>query len=212
MLKKPLLLLLYATTCALFLSACAPQDEEGNSMDYDQTKKMVVDILKTDDGKKAIQEVLKDEEVKKDLVMDQTVVKETISSTLTSEKGIDFWKQTFSDPKFAETFAKSVQKEQEELMKKLMKDPEYQSSLMEILKNPEMEKQVTEVLKGQEFRAHLQKVMTETFQSPLYQAKIQDLLMKAASEQGQDSSKESSEAESGDSGDSEGNASEQEQG
>ncbi|MBM7705106.1 spore germination lipoprotein GerD [Metabacillus iocasae] len=210
--KKPLLLLLYATTCALLLGACAPQDEEGG-MDYDQTKKMVVDILKTDDGKKAIQEVLKDEEIKKELVMDQAMVKETITTTLTSEKGVDFWKQTFSDPKFAETFAKSVQKEQEALMKKLIKDPEYQASLMEVLKNPEMEKQVVEVLKGQEFRAHLQKVMTETFESPLYKAKIQDLLMKAAAEtQGEGSSKEKSEEGSEESGGSEGGASEQEQG
>ncbi len=40
-------------SCFLFLSvtACAPTDQAAE-MDYDQTKKMVVDILKTDDGKK----------------------------------------------------------------------------------------------------------------------------------------------------------------
>ena len=30
-------------------------------IDYEQTKKMVVDILKTDDGKKAIQELMADD-------------------------------------------------------------------------------------------------------------------------------------------------------
>ncbi|KHF28870.1 Spore germination protein GerD precursor [Anoxybacillus sp. BCO1] len=39
---------------------------------------MVVDILKTDEGKKAIQEVMSDEKVKQQLVMDQEVVKKRL--------------------------------------------------------------------------------------------------------------------------------------
>lgn len=50
--KKRLMLLIYIGMCMLLATACAPQDEENNGMDYDQTKKMVVDILKTDEGKK----------------------------------------------------------------------------------------------------------------------------------------------------------------
>ena len=56
---------------------------------------MVVDILKTDDGKKAIQDVMSDEKLREKLVMDQTVVTETIQKTLTSEKGTEFWKKNF---------------------------------------------------------------------------------------------------------------------
>ena len=37
--------------------------------DYEETKKMVVDILKTDDGKKAIQQVMSDEKMKSELIM-----------------------------------------------------------------------------------------------------------------------------------------------
>ena len=48
---------------------------------------MVVDILKTDEGKKAIQDVMSDEQLRQELIMDQSVVTETIQSTLTSEKG-----------------------------------------------------------------------------------------------------------------------------
>ena len=44
--KKRLMLLIYIGMCMLLATACAPQDEENNGMDYDQTKKMVVDILK----------------------------------------------------------------------------------------------------------------------------------------------------------------------
>ncbi|MFC3885332.1 spore germination lipoprotein GerD [Bacillus songklensis] len=180
--KRWLLLLLYASLSLFALTSCAPAEQGGERMDYDQTKKMVVDILKTDEGKKAIEQVMKDEKMKQALIMDQAVVKDTIQNTLTSEKGTDFWKTTFSDPKFAESFAKSLQKEQENVIKQLMKDPDFQKSLIEVLQNPEMEKQMLTVLRSQEYRAHLQKIMTETFESPIYKAKIQDLLLKAAAD------------------------------
>ena len=38
----------------LIITGCAPQQETAKEIDYDQTKKMVVDILKTDEGKKAM--------------------------------------------------------------------------------------------------------------------------------------------------------------
>ncbi|GGJ75509.1 spore germination protein D [Anoxybacillus voinovskiensis] len=170
-----LLLLIFAT-----LSSCAPQESSPAPPDYDQIKKMVVDILKTDEGKKAIQDVMTEDKVKQQLIMDQTVVKQTIEQVLTSKKGMEFWKKAFEDPKFAESFAKSLKVEQEKTIKALMKDPEYQGMMMDILKSPEMEKASLTVLKSKEFRGHLQKVMTETFDSPLFKAKIQDLLIKAA--------------------------------
>ena len=67
---------------SVLISGCAPKEESAGQMDYEATKKMVVDIFKTDDGKKALQEVMKDEEMKQVLVMDQKVVTDTIQSTL----------------------------------------------------------------------------------------------------------------------------------
>jgi len=197
--KKWLLLLLYASLSLLIFTSCAPAEQETQRMDYDQTKKMVVDILKTDEGKKAIEQVMNEEEVKQQLIMDQAIVKDTIQNTLTSEKGSEFWKKIFEDPKFAESFAKSLQKEQEQIIKQLMKDPDFQKSLIELFQNPEMEKQMLTALKSQEYRSHVQKIMTETFESPLYKAKIQDLLLKAAEEvdQGNKGKQEGSEEEGG---------------
>ncbi|CAG9622177.1 spore germination lipoprotein GerD [Sutcliffiella rhizosphaerae] len=171
----PLLLLF------LGLTGCA-QGEQGGQMDYDQTKKMVVDILKTDDGKKAIEEIMADDKMKANFVLDQEVVTKSIEQTLESDKGTEFWKKAFEDPKFAETFAKSMQKEHEKLLKDLMKDPEYQGMMVQILQDPEMEKQMITVMSSQEYKKHLQKIITETFESPLFKAKIQDLLLKAAGE------------------------------
>ncbi|MGG0464451.1 spore germination lipoprotein GerD [Priestia aryabhattai] len=180
--KKRLMLLIYIGMCMLLATACAPQDEENNGMDYDQTKKMVVDILKTDEGKKAVEAIMKDPSVRQDILMDQNAIKDTISQTLVSDKGVEFWKKAMDDPKFAESFAKSLEKENKTVIKQLMKDPEYQGMLQDVLKDPAMEKEVLTVLKSKEYRTYLQKIMTETFDSPLYQSKIQDILLKAAEE------------------------------
>jgi spore germination protein D len=172
----PLLLSIFA------INGCSQADTGTRDMDYEETKKMVVDILKTDDGKKALQEVMSDDGMKEKLVMDQKVVTDTIEKTLTSEKGVEFWKKAFEDTKFAESVAKSMKDGNEEVLKGLMKDPEYQAMMIDVLKNPEIEEEVTTILKSKEYREHLQKVMTETFESPLYKAKIQDMMVKAAGE------------------------------
>jgi spore germination protein D len=174
--------LLLLTFMIVALSGCTGTEESGGEVDYEQTKKMVVDILKTDDGKKAIQEVMSDEKMQEKLVMDQKVVTDTIVKTLTSEKGAEFWKKNFEDPKFAESIAKSMKKENETLLKNLMKDPEYRGMMIEVLKDPELEKELTTILKSKEYREHVQKVVTETFESPLFKVKMQAILLKAAEE------------------------------
>src|SRR5690606_5087710 len=92
--KKGVYLLLIISI--FLLSSCNGGGEGNEKMDYEQTKKMLVDILKTDDGKKAIQDILGEQTMKEQLVMDQAVVKETIEKALTSEKGMDFWKKSFN--------------------------------------------------------------------------------------------------------------------
>ncbi|MDA7028229.1 spore germination lipoprotein GerD [Bacillus sp. CLL-7-23] len=170
-------------SCVLFLSvtACAPADQAAE-MDYEETKKMVVDILKTDDGKKAIQEILNDDKLTQTLVMDKKTVKETVEKTMTSKQGTEFWKKVFEDPKFSESFAKTLQTEHEKVLKKLMKDPQYQKMLIQVMQDPEMAKKYGELVKSQEFRTHLQEVITDTLTSPLYKKQFEDELKKAATE------------------------------
>ncbi|KOO40906.1 spore germination lipoprotein GerD [Priestia koreensis] len=206
--KKKMLLLLYAILCAFVLNACAPQQDDSNRMDYDQTKKMIVDILKTDEGKKAIENILQDEQIKKTLVMDQAMVKQTIQSTLTSKKGMEFWKEAFNDPQFVKTFAKSLRSEHEDLLKQLMKDPDYQALLLDVFKNPEMQKQMAQAMKTQDFRKNMQKVIVETLDSPLYKAKLEAIIQKAVQQSTDTSSgKENKKQED----DSSGSGSDQEQ-
>jgi len=167
-------------TIFTILTACSAQQTTEEGLGYEETKKMVVDILKTDDGKKAIQEILAEDGLKQQLVMDQAVVSESIEKTLVSDKGIDFWKKSFEDPKFVESFAKSMQDENEKLIKNLMNDPEFRGKVVELLKEPDLQQEVTDALKSNEYREHLQKVISETFESPVFQAKIQKILITAA--------------------------------
>ena len=97
----------------LLLTSCATVQEQGSQPDYESTKKMMVDMLKTDEGKKSIQEVLSDDEIKQKLVMEQAVVKDTIQQILTSEQGREFWQELMKDPEFAKAFAESMQTEVE---------------------------------------------------------------------------------------------------
>ncbi|NRD77571.1 spore gernimation protein GerD [Bacillus sp. BRMEA1] len=168
----------------LLITSCSSSDTGSASqqIDYDQTKKMVVDILKTDDGKKAIQDVMSDDKMKEKLVMDQKVVSQTIQQTLASDKASEFWKKTFSDPKFAQSVAKNMQAENEKLLKTLMNDPSYRNMMIQVFKEPEIQKELTDALKSKDYRQHLQSVITETVDSPLFRAKIQELLLKAAEE------------------------------
>ncbi|MGG5254647.1 spore germination lipoprotein GerD [Neobacillus sp. SM06] len=175
--------LLPSMVLLLFLASCSSGDSSGASqLDYDQTKKMVVDILKTDDGKKAIQDVMSDEKMKEKLVMDQKVVSDTIQQTLTSDKAVEFWKKTFSDSKFAEGVAKNMRTENEKLLKDLMNDPEYRAMMIQVFKEPEIQKEMADALKSKDYRAHLQSVITETMDSPLFKTKMEEILIKAANE------------------------------
>ncbi|ASN03640.1 spore germination lipoprotein GerD [Virgibacillus necropolis] len=178
-----LLFVLFIGLTCLTLSACTNESAASKEVDYEATKKMVVDILQTEDGKKALQEILKDEKMKESLVIDANVVKSAINDALSSEKGKEMWKKLFEDPKFVETYAKSMSEQHKKLIKSLMNDAEYQKQMLELLKNPEVTKQMIEAMKSQEFTAQLEESIQKTLETPVFQAKIQDILLKAASEQ-----------------------------
>ncbi|GAB2567610.1 spore germination lipoprotein GerD [Gracilibacillus alcaliphilus] len=152
------------------------QSEAKENTDYENTKKMVADILKTDDGKRAITEVLASDDMQQTYVIDTGVVKQAVTESLSSDQGKEFWTKMFQDPTFVEPFATTLQDQQTEVSKKLMSDPEYQKKMMEILSDPEMEKQTLTLLTSQQFREHLGTVIEETINSPMFQAKIAEML------------------------------------
>ncbi|MUV38131.1 Spore germination protein GerD [Lentibacillus sp. JNUCC-1] len=167
----------------IVISACGGEGESAKEADYETTKKMVVDILQTEDGKKALNEILSDEKMKQHLVMESDMVKNAINESMASEKGAEMWKKLFEDPEFVKKYAESMSKEQKELMKALMQDAEFQKQMLEILKDPKMTEQYLTVIKSQEFSAHLEETIQKTLETPTFQAKMQDILLKAAEKQ-----------------------------
>ncbi|HLS36337.1 MAG TPA: spore germination lipoprotein GerD [Bacillota bacterium] len=163
--------------CSLFMMSCAePQTEQ--DIDYEATKKMVIDILQTDEGKKAIQDLMSSEEMKEQLVIDSDIVKKSIQETLVSERGENMWKKLFEDTAFVKDFAQATNDSHKQLIKQLMKDPEYQELLMDVLQNPEVNEQILQVLQSKKFREHLQKVIVEIVESPLFLNKLEDILLR----------------------------------
>lgn len=161
--------------CLLILASCS---EETKTQSYDEMKKMVVDALQTEEGKKAIRQVIEEPQFKELLTLEQTAVKTSIEETLLSDKAKTYWKEQFADPKFQETFAKSMKSEHEKLMKNLMNDSDYQQSLIDFFNQPDMQKQIETLLKSSAIRKQTEEVVKETIENPLMQSKWADLIRK----------------------------------
>ncbi|MFD2617420.1 spore germination lipoprotein GerD [Terrilactibacillus laevilacticus] len=166
----------------LNLSSCAAQPKSDNT-NYPETKRMVIDMLKTDEGKETIKEILKDNEVKKELVLDHAYVKDTIIQQLRTKQGQQYWSSLISDPEFAGKLAKTMQSENKDLLKKLMKDPSYQSMMMDVLKAPNMQNEYLDLMKTKKFRTQTQKVVAETLASPLFATQLSGAIEKAVKTQ-----------------------------
>jgi len=154
---------------------------------YEENKKMMIDALQTEDGKKAIRKLLEDPEFKSLLVIDSEQVKKSVEQTMLSKEAEAFWKEMYQDPKFSETMAKSMLKQQEDIMKSLMKDPTYLSDLESFFGQKEMTKELEKILKSTDMRKEMQKVVEETIQSPLMQTKWQELILKSGGQSASES-------------------------
>ncbi|GAE35381.1 spore germination lipoprotein GerD [Halalkalibacter akibai] len=181
---KKIFYLFLVTLLLPIVASCAQAESGGGTTpDYESTKKMMVDMLKTDEGKQAIQEIMGDEELQQEIVMDNAFVKTTIQQTLTSEAGRQFWQDVMKDPEFAQTFAESMQTENEKMLKGLMKDPEYQAMMITVLQDPEMEAAMLETMKSKEYRQQVMTIMSDAFESPFFIAKVNEVLEQVAQKQ-----------------------------
>lgn len=187
--------IIFLVLSILFISACGNNDES-HEAEYETTKKMVIDILQTEEGKKALKDLLADNQLQELLVIESDEVKETVTKAISSEKSKENWKKMFQDPEFIQTYAKSISGEQKKLMKDLMHDSQFQEQMIELLNNPEVNKQMLSVLTSQAFRAHLEKTIQETLQSPLFQEKISKAIQEAAKQDSSGGSGESNQSSS----------------
>ncbi|SNZ18008.1 spore germination protein D [Terribacillus aidingensis] len=158
------------------------QAAESSQPDYDTTKQMVADILKTDEGKKAISEVMSDETMQDLVSLDASKVEDAINKSWTSEEGKKFWKERFEDPEFVAAFAKNIGPEQKKLMKELMNDSGFQKQVLQIMQDPKMQEQMLSVMKSQEFRKEIEKTIQESAETPMFEQKLMQTVQKALEE------------------------------
>lgn len=176
--------------------------EGSSSQGYKDTKTMVLDILKSEDGKKAISEASKSGDQsaagmlqaqsaknggKMQMLSSQDAqqLQVMVKDVLTSDGSDKMLKAMMTDPKFAGDFAKALQKENKQLQKDLMKDPEYQKQMLDLMKNPDFEKTLMDTMKGAQYRQQVMTVMQEALQSPLYRLELMNLLKKVMEEESQ---------------------------
>ncbi|MFB4214229.1 spore germination lipoprotein GerD [Shouchella sp. 1P09AA] len=180
--KHSYLAIIVCSLLFVVLTGCAQTEAQQNT-DYEGTKKMVIDLLKTDEGKKALHDLIAEEDMREEIVMDSAFVKQTIQDTLTSDEGKAYWQEVMKDPEFAKSFAESMQGENEKILKSLMKDPSYQQMMMDILKDPQMGEQAMELMKSKEYREQVMGIMSEALESPYFAAKMSGLMSKAIEDQ-----------------------------
>ena len=166
-------------------------NEKTSTLSYDEIKKIMVDSLQTEDGKKAIREMLNDQTFRDLLVLEHGEVENAMKTTLLSKEAEEFWKKTFEDPKFKEALAKSMKDQQEDLMKKLMSDAEYQEILTKFFDQPDMQKQFESLLKGSKLRKQMEEVVMETIENPLLQTKWAELIRSSGEASGSSQKEES---------------------
>ncbi|GAA0468023.1 spore germination lipoprotein GerD [Alkalibacillus silvisoli] len=213
MVKQTVLLVL---TICLFLVGCNGNNQQSESPDYEATKRMVVDILKTDDGKEALKETLSDEELKQELVLQSEEVNQAMERIFNSDDGKDFWMDMFEDPSFVQAYVQATREQDQELIKGLMSDSAYQEQMISLFHNEEVQNLIRQALRSQEYKGHLEDTIRETLESPVFKTKITESLIKAAEEldtsQGQEQGDEESANEEQNNGQSQAEEGQEEEG
>lgn len=173
--KRTVLTIIFIAILTM-LSACKSNPTASGDDQYEATKEMVVDILKTDEGKKALSETLQDKELQQQFLLHSDETKEMLTQTLTSEKGKAMWQDLLTGTEFKGSLAKSLTNEHTEVAKELLKDPDYQKQLYQLLKNPEVTKQLQDAIKSQKVKKHLETTIEEIISSPKFEKRLLELL------------------------------------
>jgi len=151
---------------------------------------MVLDILKSEDGRKAIAEAQskasassKGTGIKMLSEGDAQQIQTAVKEVLTDANSSKMLQEMITNPKFAGEYAKAIKSETKNLHKELIKDPEYQKELIQAMKNPEFQKMLTDVMKGTEYRQQTMSVMQDAIQSPLFRLELMNLLKQVMEEE-----------------------------
>ncbi|TVX97566.1 spore germination lipoprotein GerD [Paenibacillus cremeus] len=170
------------------LTACGSDNQSassGGGNNYKDTKSMVMDILKSEDGRKAIQEATIQSNTKMQTLSagDTQMLQLAVKDVLVDPQSNQFLQKMITDPKFAGQFAKAIEKDTKKLHKDLLKDPEYQKSMLDAMKSPDFETMMLNTMKTTPYRTQTKAVIQESLQSPLFRLELMDLMKKVLQEE-----------------------------
>lgn len=190
--RKKWALITVAAALVLLMTGCGSESSGGGSnqqASYKDLKSMVIDILKTEDAQKALQESSQSlsgysaQSSKLLSIKDQEEVRLAVKDVLISPDYDKVIKKLMSDTRFAGEFAKAVNKQNKDIHKELIKDPSYQAEMVKVMKTPEMDKMILEVLQSSQYRKEVMSLMQESMQNPLFRLEVLDLMKTAVQEE-----------------------------
>lgn len=166
------------------LTGCGMDGQHASAnVSYKETKTMLLDILKSEAGQKAITAAQVAKPSKLLQGSDGATIRMAIKDVMTDPKYPDALKSIMTDPKFAAAFAKAIEKQQRELYMDMLKDPAYQAQLLGVMKDKEYEQIVLEVLRGKTYRKEAMQIFQDALKVPAFQVELVKLFMKAKTEQ-----------------------------
>lgn len=173
------------------LASCGSEPSSASSepISYKDMKSMVIDILKTEDAQKALQESAMSSTGNTGLnskllsVQDQEQVRMAVKETLVSPEYNKVIEKLMTDTRFAGEFSQAINKQNKQIHKELIKDPTYQKEMLTAMKSPEMDKMILEVLQSAQYRKQVMTIMQESMQNPLFRMEVLDLLKTAVQEE-----------------------------
>lgn len=178
-----------------FANACSTEQPTiTNNADYKEMKTMVIDILKTDEAQKALQSTVLhggNMQAQSLNMQQQEQLLIAVKNILVSPTYEKILTKVMQEPKFAGEFAKSISKENKQILKALMKDPEYQKDIGSIMKSPDVMKLYVDMLKTSEFRKQFMTMMKDTMNNPLFKLEVMELLKAVVKEELQPKEKQS---------------------
>lgn len=208
--KRPIWQLCYVVLgLSVMLAGCgSDQSSSPPQGSYKEMKTMVVDILKSDEGKKAVEEALTGQSssggggdggseeggssgggsgtvgMKMLMPMQSSEqIRIAVKDTITAPEYQKEFEKIMTDPQFAGEFAKAINGQSKQLHMQLIKDPTYQKSIGDIMKSPEVSKMFMDMTKTPEYRKQTMTVMQEVMQNPLFRMEVLTLLKKVVQEE-----------------------------
>lgn len=172
----------------LILSSCSAGGgaEAQGQMPYKDVKSMVMDIIESKDGQKAILKAASEQREDPTLRLLSTgegqQIQLAVKDILTTDTTEKLLQKTMTDPRFAGEFAKVMNKDIKNIQKELLKDPEFQKTYMQTMQNPEFQMMLLQTMRAPQFKQQVNLQIQEAMQNPIFKMEMLDLVKKAIQE------------------------------